>query len=94
MLEIIDINVHFGVIHALKGISLRVDDGEIVTLIGGTLRRQNHDAAYDIGHKKGHQRDDSPKRPGHHRQIRARPGEARHFPGAGRPPHIFDADGA
>ncbi|MGI5907211.1 MAG: ABC transporter ATP-binding protein [Christensenellales bacterium] len=34
MLEIIDINVHFGVIHALKGISLRVDDGEIVTLIG------------------------------------------------------------
>lgn len=34
MLEINDLNVHFGVIHALKGISLKVDDGEIVTLIG------------------------------------------------------------
>jgi branched-chain amino acid transport system ATP-binding protein len=34
MLEIKNINVHFGVIHALKGISLKVNDGEIVTLIG------------------------------------------------------------
>ncbi|MDD4689550.1 MAG: ABC transporter ATP-binding protein [Eubacteriales bacterium] len=34
MLEVKDINVHFGVIHALKGISLKVNDGEIVTLIG------------------------------------------------------------
>ncbi|HHW30676.1 MAG TPA: ABC transporter ATP-binding protein [Clostridiaceae bacterium] len=34
MLEIRNINVHFGVIHALKGISLTVNDGEIVTLIG------------------------------------------------------------
>ena len=34
MLEINNLNVHFGVIHALKGISLTVNDGEIVTLIG------------------------------------------------------------
>ena len=34
MLEIKNINVHFGVIHALKGISLTVNKGEIVTLIG------------------------------------------------------------
>jgi len=34
MLEIKDINVHFGVIHALKGISFTVNNGEIVTLIG------------------------------------------------------------
>ncbi len=34
MLEIKDLNVHFGVIHAIKGISLTVNDGEIVTLIG------------------------------------------------------------
>jgi branched-chain amino acid transport system ATP-binding protein len=34
MLEIKNINVHFGVIHALKGISLVVNQGEIVTLIG------------------------------------------------------------
>ena len=35
MLEIKDLNVHYGVIHALKGISLNVGEGEIVTLIGG-----------------------------------------------------------
>lgn len=34
MLEIKNINVHFGVIHALKGISFTVNEGEIVTLIG------------------------------------------------------------
>lgn len=34
MFEIRNMNVHYGVIHALKGISLTVNDGEIVTLIG------------------------------------------------------------
>jgi len=34
MLEIKNIAVHFGVIQALKGISITVRDGEIVTLIG------------------------------------------------------------
>ncbi|MCI6171696.1 MAG: ABC transporter ATP-binding protein, partial [Selenomonas bovis] len=32
MLKIDDINVYYGAIHALKGISLEVDEGEIVTL--------------------------------------------------------------
>ena len=34
MLKIDDINVYYGAIHALKGISLEVNKGEIVTLIG------------------------------------------------------------
>nr|NLI51611.1 ABC transporter ATP-binding protein [Propionibacterium sp.] len=34
MFEIRDLHVHFGGIHAIKGISLSVEDGEIVTLIG------------------------------------------------------------
>ena len=34
MLEVKDLNVHYGVIHALKGISLEVRQGEIVALIG------------------------------------------------------------
>ena len=34
MLEIKDINVYYGAIHAIKGISLEVHEGEIVTLIG------------------------------------------------------------
>jgi branched-chain amino acid transport system ATP-binding protein len=34
VLEIDDVHVYYGAIHALKGISLRVQEGEIVTLIG------------------------------------------------------------
>jgi branched-chain amino acid transport system ATP-binding protein len=34
MLEVNDINVYYGSIHAIKGISFHVDQGEIVTLIG------------------------------------------------------------
>jgi len=34
MLKVEDINVYYGAIHALKGISFEVSEGEIVTLIG------------------------------------------------------------
>ena len=35
LLEVTDVHVHYGKVEALKGISLEVDEGEIVTLIGG-----------------------------------------------------------
>jgi len=34
LLEITDLDVHYGGIHALKGVSLKVEAGEVVTLIG------------------------------------------------------------
>ncbi len=34
LLELEDVHSYYGHIHALKGISLRVDEGEVVTLIG------------------------------------------------------------
>jgi branched-chain amino acid transport system ATP-binding protein len=34
LLELADVHVHYGQVEAIKGISLTVDDGEIVTLIG------------------------------------------------------------
>ena len=34
MLDVQDIHVHYGAIHALKGVSLKVETGTIVTLIG------------------------------------------------------------
>jgi branched-chain amino acid transport system ATP-binding protein len=34
MLEVKDIHTYYGIIHALKGVSLTVEQGEIVTLIG------------------------------------------------------------
>jgi len=35
LLELTDVRVHYGKVEALKGISLGVEEGEIVTLIGG-----------------------------------------------------------
>lgn len=34
LLEVEDLNVYYGAIHALQGVSFNVDEGEIVTLIG------------------------------------------------------------
>lgn len=34
MLEIKDIHVYYGAIHAIKGVSLKVNDGELVSLVG------------------------------------------------------------
>ena len=34
LLKVEDINVYYGAIHAIKGVSFHVDEGEIVTLIG------------------------------------------------------------
>ena len=34
LLTVNDINVYYGAIHAIKGVSLEVNEGEIVTLIG------------------------------------------------------------
>jgi len=34
MLEVNDLNVFYGSIHAIKGISFEVNEGEVVTLIG------------------------------------------------------------
>jgi len=34
LLEVDNLNVYYGAIHALQGISFNLQDGEIVTLIG------------------------------------------------------------
>ena len=34
LLSVKDINVYYGAIHAIKGISFDVEEGEIVTMIG------------------------------------------------------------
>jgi branched-chain amino acid transport system ATP-binding protein len=34
MLQVTDMHVHYGAIHALKGVTLKVEEGSIVTLIG------------------------------------------------------------
>jgi ABC-type branched-subunit amino acid transport system ATPase component len=49
MLTVEDLHVYYGNIAALKGISLEVHPGEIVTLIGSNRGRQVHHAAHHLG---------------------------------------------
>jgi len=43
LLELKDVHTFYGNIQALKGISISVDEGEIVTLIGANGDRKNDD---------------------------------------------------
>ena len=47
ILEVENIHSYYGNIHALKGISLTVEKGEIVTLIGANGAREVHHPAHD-----------------------------------------------
>ncbi len=61
MLEVENLNVHYGAIHALKGISFHLEEGEIVALIGAngagksttlnTISRLNKPTSGDIRYK-------------------------------------------
>ena len=61
MLEVEDLNVHYGAIHALKGVTFHLEEGEIVALIGAngagksttlnTISRLNKPTSGDIRYK-------------------------------------------
>ena len=50
LLEVNDIHTYYGAIHALKGISLHVDEGEIVTLIGANGAGKSTTAQHHLRH--------------------------------------------
>ncbi len=52
MLELKDVHTYYGSIHALKGVSLKVEQGEIVTLIGSNGAGKSTTLAGIIGIKK------------------------------------------
>lgn len=47
MLEVKDIEVYYGMIQALKGISFEINEGEVIALIGANWRRKDHDTSHD-----------------------------------------------
>ena len=61
MLEVENLNVHYGAIHALKGVSFHLEEGEIIALIGAngagksttlnTISRLNKPTSGDIRYK-------------------------------------------
>ena len=83
MLQLENVNVFYGAIHALRNVSLTVNTGEVVTLIGAngagkstTLRAITGLLTPKSGrvHVRGR---------GHHRRSRAPARRARHLDGAG-----------
>ena len=88
ILELEDVHTYYGAIHALKGISLTVNEGEVVTLIGAngagkstTLRSIN-----GLNHPRaGH---DPLPRPRHHERRAARDRQGRDRAVAGGAPPL------
>ena len=58
LLELEDVHTYYGTIEAIKGISLEVHEGEIVTLIGANGAGQVDDPALDPGHQQAEARPD------------------------------------
>lgn len=46
MLEVRDLEVYYGVIKAIKGISFDVNEGEIIALIGANGAGKNHNSSH------------------------------------------------
>lgn len=46
MLDVQELNVHYGSIHAIRDISLTVNEGEIVSLIGANGSGKNNNSAH------------------------------------------------
>ena len=46
MLEVRDLQVYYGMIHAIKGISFDVNQGEVIALIGAMVQEDDN-SAYD-----------------------------------------------
>ncbi len=49
LLEVSDIHTYYGAIEALKGVSLAVEPGEVVTLIGSNGAGKSTTLALDLG---------------------------------------------
>ena len=72
LLEVSDIHTHYGAIEALKGVSLTVDAGEVVTLIGSNGAGKSHHLAFHLGTHPGQLREDHVRRGGHQARTGAR----------------------
>lgn len=93
MLTVENINVYYGVIHALKDISFQVNEGEIVALIGANGARQNHHPADCQRHAERKVRFRSDFRIRDFQNAGAQNREAGNFPRPRRTPDVLQSDG-
>ena len=53
ILKVDDINVYYGAIHAIKGVSFEVNEGEVVTLIGASPPTRSYPWAWPWSRRDG-----------------------------------------
>ena len=67
MLKVEGLHTYYGNIHALKGISLEVKEGEIVSLVGEQRCRKIHAFKHDYRNRKSRKRDGPVSGGGHYK---------------------------
>ena len=93
LLEINDMTVAYGRIEALHGISLSVEEGELVTLIGANGAGKTTTMRAISGIRPLTRGSDHLRRPGHHQDEGPPAGDRRHRAGAGGPRRLPGDDG-
>ena len=93
LLELDDVHTYYGNIHALKGVSLTVDEGEIVTLIGSNGAGKSTTLRTISGIARAREGAIRVERPGHPDHAGARDRGAGHRPGARGPARVRADDG-
>ena len=94
LLEVHDVQVFYGRIQAIKGLSFTVDEGEIVTLIGANGAGKTTTLKTISGVRPVAAGSVLLRRRGHHPHAAAQAGRARHLPGARGPGHLPGHDRA
>ena len=94
MLTLENVNVFYGAIHALRDVSLTVNAGEVVTLIGANGAGKSTTLRAITGLLTPQKRTRAVRGRGHHRRAGAPARRARHLDGAGGPRHLREPDRA
>ena len=93
ILQVNDLHVYYGSIHAVKGVSFEVNEGEVVTLIGANGAGKSTVLNTVSGLFAPQARQRRFRGQGLKGRPRAQDRRARSCAGSGRPPRLFADDG-
>ncbi len=88
ILEVQDIHTYYGDAYVLQGLSLKLEQGQILGLLGPQRRRQDHARQFDRRLHAAAPRQDRVQGRRHHPQLVVRDRPHRHGPGAAGPPRV------
>ena len=92
ILEVQDIHTYYGDAYVLQGLSLTLEQGQILGLLGQQRRRQDHARQLDRRLHAAAPRQHRVQGRGHHRQLLVRDRPQRHGPGAAGTPRVPDLE--